>query len=526
VKLSKKAILSVTLISHTLYGFAAVPVANPPLPPASLAAPAAAGVVGLPPLPPVPKEAIKSLTPDKPLDLGDSFKSSFPDGIKLTEFAYNVLHNVVKKPFILTPDFLSFEGSVGVDSATYKNKDSVNLLSDVLEEVGYSLVWKGSYYTIVKMAPAASAEKHQEDFIYHVRYRDLSYLSSILQPLFKDGSFTFQRSGGSVSSKKQTTSETSATSGVSAPGTSGSATGGTTASSTGKPVDDGKSEYSNLTQTNLDTFLFRGTSAEISRLTGLLAKLDVPTPQIAVRAYFLEVGKVDSKGGGISFVANLLSSHLGITLNSTNTGNQLTFKTGSFSSVIAALDSANNIKTLVSPAVFAKSGQQTSFSVGEDIPSLGQISYNGNGQSSQSVNTIKAGSTIDLLPRVYDDVISLDIHQQVSEPVADASVIQGAVEIDNRELTTSLDIKPGSWVLLGGYTADKDSRTIGNIPFTHIPLNRSISEDRREIVLLMYVDRLDSAAASPSSMPALPADDPVTQRDLLASPNDQPMKLR
>jgi hypothetical protein len=492
------------------------------MPPAAFAGTPASWVHGVPPLPPPPSLSGK-VTADKPLDLGDSYKSSFPDGIKLTEFAYNVLHNVVKKPFVLTPDFLAYEGSVGVDSAVYRNKDAAVLLSEVLEEVGYALNWKGTYYTIQKTTPQITAERRQEDFIYHVRYRDLSYLSAILQPLFKDGSFTFQRTGGTIPAKKGTTSQT--TSNASSP-SSGTPNGGasTTSGANSKPVDDGQSEYSNLTQTNLDTFLFRGTSGEIARLRDLLAKLDVPTPQIAVRAYFLEVGKVDSKGGGISFVANLLSSHLGITLNSTNAGNQLTFKTGSFSSVISALDSANNIKTLVSPAVFAKSGQQTSFSVGEDIPSLGQINYNGNGQSSQSVNTIRAGSTIDLLPRVYDDVISLDIHQQVSEPVQDASVIQGAVEIDNRELTTSVDIKPGSWVLLGGYTADKDSRTVGTIPWTRIPLNRTVNQDRREIVLLMYVDRLDSSKDT-ATMPELPNPDPVSQRDLRVSDSDKPLQL-
>jgi general secretion pathway protein D len=427
-----------------------------------------------PTLPPMPVSvaAAPVLKASKPYRPGNTYKADLADGVKLTEFARNILKDVAKKPFVFTPEFLSFEGSVGIDSKTYKNADSINLLRDVLKEMGFQLLDKGDYFTIIKSAPGVAGEPI-EDFVYKLRARDLPYLSSILQPLFKDGAFNFDRRGPAVDSSKD------------APSTN---------KSTGKskPVDDGKSEFSNVTNTGNDTFVFRGTKAEVARLKDVLSQIDVPAAQVMVRAFFVEVSNVQSAGGGVSFVSKLLSAKLGISVSGSAalTGNTVKFQTPDFSGVIAALDSDSAVRTTVSPVVITRSGVTADFSVANQIPSLGQIQQNGNGQSSQSVDRIKAGSILQVTPTVYEDLITVAVHQEISQPVDRDSVIPGAKEIAERTLTSSFDVKNDTWIAIGGYSGEITNNSDSRVPFTKIPLSKTKNSERRDMVLLLYVGKI------------------------------------
>jgi general secretion pathway protein D len=449
---------------------------GPPPPPVSVPRVAPA----LPPaIPPFPPGVSVISRPAKPFVSGDTYKAQFADGVKLYEFTQKVLKDVAKKPFIFGPEFLSYEGSVAVSSVTYKDKEVLVLLTAVLKEAGFELIEKQGYYTVVKSSSGSNED--ETDFIYKVKARDLSYLSAIIQPLFKSGSFTYQRSGGSAPDEKRQGPGNAAPLGTSPdagkPGNK-------------PPVDDGNSAYSNLTRTNLDTFLYHGTARDITRLKGLLLQLDVPTPQVMVRAFFVEVSDIDSAGGGVSFIANLFSQRFGISLGDSNGGpNSLKFQGPNFKAVIAALDSSTSIRTEISPAVFTKSGQAATFNVASNIPSLGQIQQNGNGSSTQSIDRLKAGSILEVTPTVYEDLISINLHQEMSQPVNRDTGITGAKEIDERSLTSSFDIKPGSWLLIGGFNSASDSYGDTKIPFTGYPLSKTKSKDKRDFVLLLYVER-------------------------------------
>ena len=464
------AICYVSSLSSFAAGFVGPPA---PTVPFSRSAP-----VVPPTLPPLPPGMAFPPKAPKPFVSGDTYKAQFADGVKLYEFTQKVLKDVAKKPFIFGPDFLAYEGSVAVSSVTYKDKEVLTLLSSVLREAGFELVEKPGYYTVIKSSSATNED--ESDFIYKVKARDLSYLSAIIQPLFKQGAFTYQRSGGQAGEEKRQ---------AGGPAALGQAP------ENGKgnnkpPVDDGNSAYSNLTRTNLDTFLYHGTARDITRLKSLLLQLDVPTPQVMVRAFFVEVSDIDSAGGGISFIANLFSQRFGISLGDPNGGtNSLKFSGPNFKAVIAALDSSTSIRTEISPAVFTKSGQSATFNVASNIPSLGQIQQNGNGSSTQSIDRIKAGSILEVTPTVFEDLISINLHQEMSQPVNRDTGINGAKEIDERSLTSSFDIKPGSWLLIGGFNSASDSHGNTKVPFTQYPLSKTKAKDKRDFVLLLYVER-------------------------------------
>ena len=135
--------------------------------------------------------------------LPPTLDASFPQGIRLTEFARVVLQDVLKQPFIFSTDFLQSPASVGFSAKELKARGSEALLRDVLGEHGFRLQFASGYYRVSAIKEADKPDL-REDFYYRPRHRDLAYLSRILQPLFPQGGFTYQRESTPPQQPQQT----------------------------------------------------------------------------------------------------------------------------------------------------------------------------------------------------------------------------------------------------------------------------------------------------------------------------------
>lgn len=422
----------------------------------------------LPPVlpPPVPTAgAVLPLIPPPMMD------ASFPQGIRLTEFARVVLQDVLKKPFIFSSDFLQSPSQVGFSAKELKAKGSEALLRDVLSEHGFTLQFSSGYYRIAKVKESDKPDL-REDFYYRPKHRDLAYLSRILQPLFPQGGFTYQRQAD-VQQSPQASQQT-----------------GGQASQGQRPVDTGGSLYSMTTGTDGDAFVFRGLPKDIARLQSLLTQVDIPVPRVLVRAIILEVQSRESQGFSVSAVGSLLAGRLGFSIQADAFTKQLTFKSGDFNAVASALASDGTVKVVTAPSVYAETGAQAQLSVGASVPTLGAIQYNGNGQSQQSVQYQDTGVILSVTPRVLDDAISLSVKQEISDAVSTTTGVQNSPTLTKRSLSTVLNMASGDWVILGGLTTDKDTNTADSLPFWRsFKTGTTKAKDKVDIVVLLYVER-------------------------------------
>jgi general secretion pathway protein D len=443
--------LAAMLLALTLYVYgrtahAAEPVLPPPIPPLGFAAPASV-----------------------PVNM--SLGAQFSQGMRIQEFARVVLVDVLKAQFVFSSDFLLSQAQVGFSARDLKRKGTEALLQDVLSEHGFTVELRGGYYRVAATRPQDRKDT-REDFVYRLKHRDLGYISSQIQPLFSPGSFTHQRAADTSSSQRSTSTHT---------GGSGSA----------RPTDTGTSMYSMTTRTDSDILFFRGEPSEISRLKTVLAAIDTPIPKVVLRAFVLETSSGSQEGYSVSAVAKLLGSRLGVTVGSSALGGgSLSFQTGDFEAVATALKGDASVRVLTAPSLFAENGVPASVIVGNSVPVLGSIQTNANGQSTQSIENVDTGVILRFTPRILENSIGIQLEQELSDAIQTETGVRGSPTITKRSIRTSLNMRSGEWVILGGVSSQKSSSNRDSLPFwRNITLGKTTSNSSSDIVIVLYVEK-------------------------------------
>lgn len=294
---------------------------------------------------------------------------------------------------------------------------------------------------------------------------------------------------------------------------------------------------------NRNMLLFRGSGDEWAEIRSVVEKLDKAVPSALIEVLIAEVTLSDQEKSGVEILARGGINDYGIVGSVEGLG------LGS-SGLSVTLDSAGETRAALNlfyrddrvvirsrPRLLVKSGETATIEVGNEIPVVTRISEEDR-QSVNSVNILqdvsyrKTGVQLEIKPIVQTNgLVDLQISQQLSEarPTA-ATSLAGTPTILNRQISTSLTLKDGGSLLLGGLISGSQSAGQSGIPVLgELPgvgrLFRadSIQEDRTELLIMVtpYVianhdegwqltrqiqDRLDlhSAFAEEQNAPFLP----------------------
>ena len=248
-----------------------------------------------------------------------------------------------------------------------------------------------------------------------------------------------------------------------------------------------------LIDTDNDTLVFQGPVDEVDKLKKILPQIDTATGEVIVKAVVYEVATGKDIGSAFSLALNILGGRLGINLGDPATlANAVTFKSSSIDAAISALSTDSRFKTVSTPRLRVKSGAQARLTVGQDVPTLGAVSYaQGGGQPVQSVEYRSAGVILGITPQVRDAGIDLHVDQQISDFVKTDTGVNGSPTLTKRSFSTDVSLADGELVVLGGLTQDKNSAARSGISFLPKLLQSSSSADSRtEVLLLLQVDKI------------------------------------
>ncbi|MCY4343661.1 MAG: hypothetical protein OXE83_08845 [Gammaproteobacteria bacterium] len=290
-------------------------------------------------------------------------------------------------------------------------------------------------------------------------------------------------------------------------GTSGSAAGvdassGTTASR-GSPlvVDDKR-----------NLIIFRGSGEEWAGIREVIEKLDKPVPSVLIEVLIAEVSLTDEENSGFEFLFNSGIDRFGLTggtrgaLGLSNQGISLTLDSAGQTRALLSLFNKNDKVAIRSqPKLLVKSGEEASIQVGNDIPVITQLSQDsiqvgGSTNVLQRVDYRTTGVVLSITPLVQaGGLVDVTIDQELSEarPTA-ATSLGGSPTILTRNLSTSLSLKDGGSLLMGGLISENRSTgTIGVPGLGRMPvLGRlfradSYNGDRTELMVMVtpYVIR-------------------------------------
>lgn len=378
--------------------------------------------------------------------------------VKVAELVQLVYRDVLKRPYLIDADVLKDDREISLRFQPGKRLD-VDVAA-LLDTLGLSVVERNGL-AVVSLKKAA--EEREDVFVYRPRFRDASYLAELVGPLFK-GRFTINRVVAAPLAVVQKNTE--------------SAPAGSAAS---------------LIDRNSDVLVFHGPAVEVHQLQKLFAQLDDRQGEVMVRGVVYEVGASDKDGSAFSLALNLLGGKFSLTAGAAAAlDNAVRIKSAGIDAVASALSSDSRFKVVSSPSLRVRSGGAGTFSVGQEVPVLGAVTFVGNGQAPvQSVEYRSSGVIFEFQPFVRDAVVDLNVTQQISSFVSTDTGVNGSPTLIKREVKTALSMADGDIVVLGGLAENKESRGRDGLSFVPAFLQSKTRESSRsEILLILQLTKI------------------------------------
>jgi type II secretory pathway component GspD/PulD (secretin) len=230
-----------------------------------------------------------------------------------------------------------------------------------------------------------------------------------------------------------------------------------------------------------------GTQQAVDAAKDLVAKLDVISPQVALEVRVVEVAANTLSNIGIS-----MSPIIGSTYTETNPNtNPMIFGRTplNITVILNALAEKGQAKILANPTVAAMDGRRALIRTGDDIPLVVRQIFGST--VLENVVTFRAGVTLEIIPKISPDgIITVILKPTVSTITGVTN--QGAPQISVREVQTTLMVKDGETIVIGGLLEERDIVQMTKIPLLgDLPilgrLFRSERKDHRRTELIITV---------------------------------------
>jgi general secretion pathway protein D len=407
------------------------------------------------------------------------------DRLNLVDGITAIYGDLLKESFSIDPDLLRTDKQISVHVVGSREPGQLKkFMETYLRGVGVAVVSRGG--TLHFVAASKLDETQGENLVYRLRARATSYFADLLPLLFPKVKFSFHRG---VSSR----SGDAPAGDLSSPGDSSSRSAGAGAApiAPSPPPDSGTSAYSQIDRDS-DLFVAVGDAADLKRLASLLAQIDVPEPQVVVHAYLYEVNSDSSKERGFSLALSLFGKAglvVGSPVGSGVTISGGTAQGGNIKAVLSSLNADSNYKLLSSPSLRVRDGGKARFSVGSDVPVLGAVQVDRQGNPIQSVEYKPSGVILDVAPRIFQDVVSLHLAQQESSFVQTTTGVNGSPTLLKREMQSDFVVKAGDVVVLGSLDQSRDTASRGGQTWLPDWMYSSASDkSKNEVLLVMSLD--------------------------------------
>jgi general secretion pathway protein D len=231
-----------------------------------------------------------------------------------------------------------------------------------------------------------------------------------------------------------------------------------------------------------NALLIRATPDEFGVIEAALKRLDVMPIQVLLEASLAEVSLNDDLRFGLQWAYQggdgpiILSEASNGGINQAFPGFSYLF-TGrpDIRAVLNAIETLTNVKVVSSPKLLVLNNHEASLQIGDQVPITVQSAIGTDTTSAPIVNSVQlrdTGVILRVTPRANKSgLVLLDIAQEVSDVVPTTSSSIDSPTIQQRKISSTIAVRDGETVALGGLIRDSSSRSRGGIPFiSKIPL--------------------------------------------------------
>lgn len=382
----------------------------------------------------------------------------------LLDVARVVYGHLSPQNYVVTSAALKKTDSVTIRIADVEPAQAVRHFESILSGVGLVATRRAGVVFI-----DVQGEEGEEILVYKPLYRSARYLGDVVRSLTKAQSLMQREVPATQSAVPQQSPGIQQQQATPAPG------------SAADRIDRGEA----------DQLAFKVPASELSKVKKLLADLDTPTGEVLLKAAVYEVGATREEGSALKLVGNILSGKVEANIGSVLNGSgSISLKIGGIDAVLAALDQDSRFKTVSRPQVRVKNGAQARFTVGSDVPVLGQAQLDRNGNQVQAVEYKSSGVIFTATPYVREGVIEVDVNQELSSFIQTTTGVNTTPTLTKRSLQSRLQLQPGEVIVFGGLNSDDSSADENRIPFVNWLVGKSKRSRTTEILLFIEAQRI------------------------------------
>ena len=354
----------------------------------------------------------------------------------------------------------------------------------------------------VEILDADSQEQVEQLFMYKVKNLDALELAETLSTVFEDEDdpLTPPNIGRSdtlniVDTLAAEASQTATAETGQVPLTTGgtSANGAVSANLTVKIVAD---EATN-------SLLIRSTARDYRQLLTTISQLDVVPLQVMVNAVIAQITLTDDTRFGVDW-SRVAGNTLNPISSSTTTDfapnlNGLMFTRGFIDgsarvdATLEAIAQNNEVRLLARPSLTVGNNQEGEIQIGAEVPVEAGESISAGGLSTTNIQYRDTGIGLLITPQINEDgVVNLIINQTLRSVDNSASGINNNPVFNNQEITTTVVVKDGDNIVLGGLIqTDTEALNTGVPLLNRVPgLGNLFSyqqdnQERRELFIVL-----------------------------------------
>lgn len=237
---------------------------------------------------------------------------------------------------------------------------------------------------------------------------------------------------------------------------------------------------------DLHSITVSGSSADLNRIERQIDELDRAQQQVNIKATFIELSKGKTRDLGLSYTSDSWSKNTSVS----------GYNGFVFSVTGAHEETLSKGNVLARPNVTTFDGRQAKIMMGDKVPvfTSSSDSTDSDADTTMTVEYKDVGIQLDVLPRINEldkETITMVIKPSVStitEWVESGN--NKAPQISERSAETTIRVKSGETILLGGLLKEEEIKNIKQIPIlSKIPLlgelfkSRSLEKSQSEIVV-------------------------------------------
>lgn len=212
--------------------------------------------------------------------------------------------------------------------------------------------------------------------------------------------------------------------------------------------------------------IVRATAAQIAEIDEFIVEFDRPLPQVFLEVWIQEMTEEGLASLGIDWNSEFDGFNLAKPTDAASTKVfEFNWQPWEISFALQAMENAGTAKLLASPKIATLSGKEASIFVGDRVPvSL----YDEDGR--EYLEFLESGISLNVTPRVSDDgYITIQVRPEAS---TFAFLSEDSYpQIRTREAETTIRVKDGQPVLIGGLLQEQDNDRVSKVPLlSELPL--------------------------------------------------------